>query len=253
MNSIGSGSVPLWRGVSMAGTKRTPQFSGFPRECIRFYRDLAKNNNKHWFEQHRGEFEEYVMAPARLFVESMGDALARLSPAIHADPRTDRSIFRIYRDVRFSRDKRPFKTNLAIWFWEGPGPRMECSGYYFHLEPGALMLGAGIYMFPKQMLKAYRDSVIDPKQGPALTKAVKAVQGKGPYGLGGEFYKKTPRGYPADHANAGLLLYNGLWAGMEGPVPPELYSSSLVDYCFKRYKDMAPVHEWLLKLTGRVS
>lgn len=231
----------------------TAKFNGFPKECLTFYRGLARNNSKQWFEQHRNEFDEQVLGPARQFVEAMGDAFARLSPGIHADPRTDKSIFRIYRDVRFSKDKRPFKTNLAIWFWEGSGKRMECSGYYFHLDPGALMLGTGIYMFPKQMLKEYRDSVVHPKYGPELGRAVRSILKKGPYSLGGEFYKKVPRGYPGDQANAEFLLYNGLWAGMEVKVPGEVFSSALVEYCYKRYKDMSPLHEWLLNLTGRVS
>ncbi len=231
----------------------TTKFNGFPRECLTFYRDLARNNTKQWFEQHRNEYEENVLAPARLFVQAMGDAISRRSPGIHADPRTDKSIFRIYRDVRFSKDKRPFKTNLAIWFWEGKGPRMECSGYYIHLEPKTFMLGAGIYMFPKHMLKEYRDSVVHRKYGPELDRAVRSVLKKGPYGLGGAFYKKVPRGYPGDHANAEYLLYNGLWVGMEVPVPGELFSSDLVSFCCKRFSDMEPLHKWLLNLTGRVS
>jgi uncharacterized protein (TIGR02453 family) len=231
----------------------TDSFDGFPKECLAFFRNLAGNNTKQWFEEHRRDYDDHVLTPARRFVEAMGDAFARRYPGIHADPRTDKSIFRIHRDVRFSRDKRPFKTHLAVWFWEGNGPRMECSGYYFHLEPSALMVGAGIYMFPKHMMKEYRDSVVHRKYGPELNKAVQRVLKKGDYGLGGSFYKKVPRGYPADHANAEYLLYNGLWAGMEVPVPKEVYSSDLVAYCIKRYADMAPLHEWLYTMTTRVS
>ena len=231
----------------------SPEFNGFPKECLRFYRELAKNNSKQWFDQHRVDFESYVMKPARLFVEDMGDALARLSPGIHADPRVDKSIFRIYRDVRFSGDKRPFKTNLAIWFWEGKGPRMESSGYYLHLEPGTFMLGAGIYMFPKHLLKEYRDSVVHPKYGPQLARAVQNVIKKGAYEIGGMFYKKVPRGYQADHKNVELLLFNGLWAGVEVPVPKEFFTPDLVKYCYKRFTDMSPIHEWLYSMTKRVT
>jgi len=227
-------------------------FDGFPKECVRFYRELAKNNTKQWFDQHRSDFESFVMKPARLFVAAMGDALARMSPGIHADPRVDKSIFRIYRDVRFSGDKRPFKTNLGIWFWEGNGPRMESSGFYLQLEPGSLMLGAGMYMFPKHMLKEYRDSVVHPKYGAQLAGAVRKVLKKG-HGLGGIYYKKVPRGYRADHTNAEFLLYNGLWAGSEGPVPKEFYTPDLVKYCYKRFSDMYPIHEWLYAMTKRVS
>ena len=83
------------------------------------------------------------MTPARLFVGEMGARLKKLSPGVQADPRVDKSIFRIFRDTRFSRDKTPYKTHLGIWFWEGDGPRMECSGFYFHLDPPKLMNGSG--------------------------------------------------------------------------------------------------------------
>jgi uncharacterized protein (TIGR02453 family) len=227
-------------------------FSGFPRECFTFYRELAKNNTKQWFERHRGDYESQVLDPARRFVSDMGDRLVRLSPGIHADPRVDRSIFRIYRDVRFSGDKRPFKTNLGIWFWEGSGKRMESSGYYVMLEPDSIMLGVGIYQFPKEMMKEYRDSVVHPGFGAQLARAVKSVMKKGPYELGGGFYKKVPRGYPADHANAELLLFNGLWAGVSARVPREAHSSAFVSYCYKHFADLYPLHEWLLDMTRRV-
>lgn len=227
-------------------------FSGFPSECLAFYRKLAKNNSKLWFEKHRADYEKQVLDPARRFVESMGDLLRRITPEIHAEPLVDRSIFRIYRDVRFSRDKRPFKTNLALWFWEGTGPRMECSGYYVNIEPDSIMLGVGMYQFPKHMLKEYRDSVIHPKYGPLLTDVLSDVNDKKRYELGGRHYKKTPRGYPADHVHSDLLLFNGLWAGIEMPVPRELFSRDLVRFCCKIFKDLAPLHNWLHALTGRI-
>ncbi|HOD13241.1 MAG TPA: DUF2461 domain-containing protein [Spirochaetota bacterium] len=228
------------------------EFNGFPVECFKFYRELEKNNSKQWFEQHRADYEEHVLGPARRFVTAMGDKLARLCPGIHAEPMVDRSIFRIYRDVRFSSDKRPFKTNLALWFWEGSGKRMESSGFYLHLEPASIMLGVGMYIFPKEFLKEYRDSVVHPRYGQQLARAVQGALKKGDYELWGEFYKKVPRGYPADHKNAELLLFNGLWAGVSSKVPKEAYSPAFVDYCYKSFADLHPVHRWLYEMTRRV-
>jgi uncharacterized protein (TIGR02453 family) len=228
-------------------------FSGFPRECFKFYRELAQNNSKQWFELHKGDYEAHVLDPARRFVSAMGGKLARLSPGINADPRVDRSIFRIYRDVRFSGDKRPFKTNLGIWLWEGSGKRMESSGYYVMMEPDSVMLGVGMYMFPKEFIKEYRDSVVHPRHGAALARAVQGILKKGNYGLGGEFYKKVPRGYPADHKNAGLLLHNGLWAGMEVKVPKEAHTPAFVDYCYRHFANLYPIHEWLYEMIRRIS
>ncbi|MBW1712100.1 MAG: DUF2461 domain-containing protein [Deltaproteobacteria bacterium] len=128
-------------------------FGGFPRECLEFYQDLASNNNRQWFADNKDRFDETVMEPARQFVVDMGRRLAPVFPGIVAQPKVNKSIFRINRDTRFSRDKSPYKTHLGLWFWQGPGKRMESSGFYFHLEPGRLMLGAGLYKFPKHLLE----------------------------------------------------------------------------------------------------
>lgn len=80
------------------------EFNGFSKESIQFYRDIKQNNNKLWFEGHKTEFERYVMNPAKDFVVSMGESLKTIAPNVHADPRVNKSIFRIYRDTRFSKD-----------------------------------------------------------------------------------------------------------------------------------------------------
>lgn len=229
----------------------TSGFDGFPEECVRFFMELGQNNNKPWFVQHRGEFEDYIMTPARQFVREMGDKLRKISPDVHADPRVNKSIFRIYRDIRFSKDKTPYKTHLVLWFWEGSRPKLENSGYYFRLEPPNLMVGVGMFVFPKPLLKIYRDSVVDSEHGPALVRAIETVASKGAYDIGGKHYKRVPRGYDAEHENASLLLYNGLHVGIKTPIPEELHSEELLDYCFGIYRDMFPVHRWLLAMTER--
>jgi len=224
-------------------------FNGFPKECISFFRELSSNNTIHWFKQHKREYDAFVLKPARNFVYDMGERLRLIAPRINADPRTNRSLFRINRDVRFSADKSPYKTHLALWFWEGSGPRMECSGFYFHLEPGKLMLGVGIYCFPKPLLDKYRTYVVHKKHGPALAQVIDSVTGAGSITLGGNHYKRTPRGFDPNHKYAGLLLHNGLYAGEDTPVPDELFSEELVDFCFERFNIMAPLHRWLVNLT----
>jgi len=106
-------------------------------------------------------------------------------------------------------------------------------------------------MFPKPMMKAYRDSVVHPEHGPALAKAVDAVTGKD-YKPGGRHYKRVPSGYDVDHENAEYLLYNGFHMGAEKKIPAELHSPELVEYCFERYREMYPVHQWLLAMTKRM-
>ena len=110
-------------------------FPGFSKESVQFYKSLSKNNDKRWFEEHKADYEQFVLAPAREFVVVLGEKLRKIAPQIHAEPKINQSIFRIYRDTRFSRDKSPYKTNLGIWLWEGVGKRMECSGFYFPFCP----------------------------------------------------------------------------------------------------------------------
>jgi uncharacterized protein (TIGR02453 family) len=229
-----------------------PQFNGFPRESVDFYRELTKNNSKSWFDAHKDNFEKFVMAPARDFVFHMGIRLQELSPEIIADPRINKSIFRPYRDTRFSKDKTPYKTHLGIFFWEGTLPKMECAGYYFHLEPPHLRLAEGIHCFSKRLLEQYRNSVVHPEHGSALSKAIEKVEKNKGYSVGGEHYKKTPRGYDPLHVNANLLLYDGLYVSTSGPIPDEFFSPDLLDFCFSRFKKMSPLHEWLVQVTARI-
>jgi len=229
-----------------------PRFTGFSKQSLAFFRNLAKNNNKMWFDRNKDVYEQQVLVPARDFIVVMGDKLKKIAPGVHADPRVNNSIFRLNRDIRFSHDKTPYKTHLGLWFWEGQRPRMECSGFYFHLESSRFMLGVGLYGFPKDMLETYRRSVVHPNYGSALAKAIAGIKKNKDYYLGEQHYKKTPQGYDPAHKNAEYLLYDGLYAGLELPVSSELFSEELVDLCFEHYKKMAPLHRWLLALTERV-
>ncbi|MBN2347123.1 MAG: DUF2461 domain-containing protein [Candidatus Aminicenantes bacterium] len=224
-------------------------FSGFPPQAVAFFRGLAAHNDREWFAAHRAKYEAAVMEPARAFVLAMGERLRRLSPGIQFNPGGNGSIFRIFRDIRFSPDKSPYKTNLGILFWEGKGPRMGCSGYYFHLEPPTLMLGAGLYLFPRPLLERYRRAVADPEYGAELLAIVGKITARPGFTLGGAHYKRVPAGYDADPACAGLLRHSGLYAGCEVPLPADLHSPALLDTCWERFEPMEPLHRWLVKLT----
>lgn len=231
----------------------TDEFKGFSKKTLSFFRRLKTNNSKGWFDEHRAEYDEHVLNPSRAFVLTMGDLLHPIAPGIHADPRVNRSLFRINRDTRFSKNKSPYKTNMGLWFWDGTGRRMECSGFYFHLEANKLMLGTGIYMFSKPQLEEYRRSVDDSKLGAALTRAITSLQKAGDYGIGGEHYKRVPQGYDPNHKRADLLKHKGIYAGIEMKVPEAFFTAGLTDFCVKHYKAMAPLHRWQKKLTERAA
>ncbi|MBN2400297.1 MAG: DUF2461 domain-containing protein [Candidatus Aminicenantes bacterium] len=227
---------------------QTDAFNGFSKKTIQFFRDLAANNNREWFKARRSNYEEYVLQPARAFVVAMGRRLQRLTPGINIIPRPDGSLFRIYRDTRFSQDKSPYKTHMGIFFWEGKGPRMECSGYYFHLEPPHLMVGGGLYMFSRPLLERFRKAALDPEYGDELAMAIKKITAHPGISLGGKHYKRLPPGTDPAHPHAELLLHNGLYAGWEAAVPEEFFSAALIDYCYDKFRTLEPLHHWLTDL-----
>ncbi|KAA3659678.1 MAG: DUF2461 domain-containing protein [Calditrichaeota bacterium] len=230
----------------------TSLFPGFPKECITFFSELAENNNKPWFDEHKSEYEEFVQTPAREFVVAMGEKLKTLVPDIHADPRVNKSLFRIHRDTRFSKDKTPYKTNLALWFWQGDNPsRVENSGFYFSLTRDKLMLGGGAHTLGKEALAFYRDYVTQPSNGDTLLKLTDVLRQKG-YNLGEPHYKRVPRGYDPDSKYAHLLLYNGCPVFTEMAVPDALLTPEIIDLCFEKFQDMHPLQQWVAKMLQAV-
>jgi uncharacterized protein (TIGR02453 family) len=227
------------------------EFRGFSKETVKFISGLKKNNNKKWFQDHKQDYETCVLQPARAFVLAMGEKLRMYVPDIVAVPKINKSLFRINRDTRFSPDKSPYKTNIGIFFWEGSRPRMECSGFYFHLEPSILLLGVGIYMFPKYLFDTYRNSVVHAKYGKDLAEIVAKIKKTKDFQIGGKHYKRVPAGFDLFHPRAELLLFNGFHAGIETSIPEELYSKKLVNYCWKKFQSLLPLHSWLVAMTHR--
>jgi len=228
-----------------------PAFRGFSKKTVDFYRNLARHNDRAWFEAHREAYEAEVMAPARAFIVAMGARLRTIVPKINAIPKVNKSIFRIARDTRFSLDPSPYKTNLGLYFWEGTGGRMEGAGFYVGLEPPEFYLGGGMYMFGDRQLLRFRKAAVDTRSGKELTAIVSAIRAVPGFDVEGKHYKRIPAGYDAGHPNAPLLLHNGLYGGWGGPsIPAEFYTPGLVDFCFEKFQVILPLHRWLVKYVG---
>lgn len=219
----------------------------FPQSAIKFLTALSKSNNKDWFEKNRIRYDFELLQPAMQFVIDLGEKLTELSPNINAIPKIDKSIFRLYRDVRFSKDKVPFKTNLGLYFWEGRGKKMECSGLYFHIEPKLFFLGAGMYVFTKDQLKKYREIVSDPVKGKQLSDVLSKILKNKKFELGGKTYKKTPRGFDPDYKYNDLLLHSGLYIYYESTDFIELTKTDPVIFSYKTFKELFPVHKWFVE------
>ncbi len=219
----------------------------FPQSTIKFLTALSKNNNKEWFEKNRIRYEFELLQPAVQFVIDLGEKLSELSPNINAIPKVDKSIFRLYRDVRFSKNKAPFKTNLGLYFWEGQGKKMECSGLYFHIEPKLFFLGAGMYQFTAEQLKKYRDVVSNSAKGKELSDLIKKLLKNKKYQLGGKIYKKTPRGFDPDYIYNELLLHSGFYVYYESKDFSELTKKDPVIASYKIFKEIFTVHKWFVE------
>jgi uncharacterized protein (TIGR02453 family) len=226
------------------------EFDGFPKEGLQFLDDLAENNNKEWFDNHKQNYLDYVVSPAQEFIETMGDQLRYIAPHIQYDTRTNGqgSMMRIYRDIRFSPDKTPYKTWVGIRFWEGAGKAKDNPGYFLWLDSSGAGLHAGMHGFDKPMLSAYREAVLDDQLGPELETVIETVSSAGEYEVGGEHYKRVPRGFDKDHPRANLLRYNSLYVSSPRIEPSILSSPNLnmvvMDHCEK----MAPIQRWLVSV-----
>jgi uncharacterized protein (TIGR02453 family) len=224
-------------------------FPGFDPAALGFLRDLGEHNDRAWFEAHRADYERLVLGPARELVVALGERLASIAPGIRADPRVNGSILRINRDTRFSNDKRPYKTHLDLWLWEGEGPSRGCSGFFLRIEPDRIGYAAGMHHFERGVLAAYRAAVDDPRRGAALTRAAKQATAMGVQ-VGREQWKRVPAPYPPDHPRADLLRYGGMVAGTRVDVPDELFTAAFPDWCVERFRPLRPLQRWVAQVVA---
>ena len=228
-------------------------FPGFPTETQAFLRELRANNSRDFFTDNRAHFDEVVKAPALEWVAAMGARLKSLDPDIVVDTRTNGSgsLMRWNRDTRFSKDKSPYKVNIAMMWWHGSGKKMQHSAFGMQITPDDAGLMAGMFQFPKPMLEAYRRAVDDDELGAALLDATQRVESAG-YSVSGAHYKTVPRGYAKDHPRARWLKFNNLHAGEHGIPPSVIASPELIDDCYERFEKMAPIHHWLVTVQERL-
>lgn len=220
-------------------------FTGFPAEGPAFLADLAAHNDKAWFDANRSGWDDGLLAPAKAFVVAAGARVREFAPEVQAEPRVNGSIARINRDVRFSADKSPYKDHLDIMFWVGEKRTQADSLFFWRLTPDELILGAGTHGFSPDALARYREAVADETRGAGLVALVGELEAAG-HRIGGEHYKRVPRGFSVDGAREPLIRHNALWAARHEPHPSSLSSADLVDYCADFWRQVAPLHRWIL-------
>ena len=236
-----------------ARTATPAGFAGFPPGALRFLRGLARHNERPWFEEHRPAYEQDLRAPLVALVEEMDARLGAFAPEMIGDRR--RSVFRIHRDVRFSNDKRPYKTNAACWFFHRDVQRARGgdtaggavhggAGLYFQLAPGDCWCGGGLWMPPRPALNRVREALAEDVDGFAATVEAPAFRERfGALDTEG-MLTRLPRGYAADHPAAAWLRYQSFTAGRK-LTEAEATSAALPDLLAADYAALLPLVRWL--------
>ena len=219
----------------------------FTPASLRFLRGLAKNNNKPWFEAHRDEYEEALREPMRELIGDMDARFSKFAPEIVGDPK--RSMFRINRDIRFSEDRSPYKSHAACWFFHrradhavGSDAEGGSAGFYFHLEPGQSLVGAGLWMPPRPQLNRLRDAIAD---DPAKFANVARSLTKRFGGLDdGDMLKRMPQGFSETHPAAKWLKYKSFTTGR--PMKDsQVVGSRLPSRLEREFMGLLPLVRWL--------
>lgn len=174
------------------------------KQILSFLTDLNRNNNREWFNENKGRYQE-ALDLFRELAASMISGISSFDPSLDGLD-AKQSVFRIYKDVRFSKDKSPYKTHFGCWMTKG-GRKSTDAGYYFHLEPGKSFAAAGVWMPPAEQLKLIREEILYKPE--AYLDIVNELEAQKIYERGGleDMLKKGPAGFPKDFAHIDELKY----------------------------------------------
>jgi uncharacterized protein (TIGR02453 family) len=223
-------------------------FNGFSKKGIEFLHNLSSNNTKIWFEDNRHIWEEEIKNITESYVNEMGETLQILVPTISFKPKVGGSLFKIYRDVRFSKDKTPMKSKIGILFWQGTGHRMQSSSFYMHFDKDIYFIASGIRNFKPPMLKTYREYIKKDKYAKELHNILENIKSKG-YNLPEYKFKRYPRDFSKENKYHYLALYGAMFAFKQYQIDDIFYSEKILDRVFKIYDDLKDLQSWVYNMT----
>jgi len=228
------------------------EFNGF-KKALEFLESIRKNNSKEYFEAHRDEYEQYILNHSKAFVVEMGEHLMALEPTVDAEPKINKSLFKMYRDIRrMGENKEPMKSKIGIIFPQGgwSGCRLQKSSFYLHFSPDELFVAVGVRWFNKPMLDAYREYIGDEKRRVALDETLKKINALG-YSTMGKEYKKYPKGFTPQMKSVDLSLHKGM--ATYKILEPEIIEEGdkLIDTLYKIYEDMLPLQQIMYEVSLR--
>lgn len=204
-------------------------FDGFPAAALDFYDDLEVDNTKAFWEEHKQVYAKSVRAPMESLTAELADEFG--------EPK----LFRPYRDVRFSKDKTPYKTHQGAFVATGPG-----TGWYVHISARGVLAGAGFYEASGPRLAAIREAMADERSGAQLERILADLREAG-FEVGGDRLKTSPRGYDSDHPRIELLRHKQLIISTSYGFAPEIHTPALVDRIRRDWQSLRPVLDWLTR------
>ncbi|TIC83619.1 DUF2461 domain-containing protein [Nocardioides sp. GY 10113] len=202
-------------------------FEGFPVAALDFYDDLEVDNTRSWWDANKHIYQDAVLAPMQALTAALAD---EFGPA---------KIFRPYRDVRFSKEKTPYKTHQGAFVAIAPE-----TGYYVEVSPRGIRTGGGCYWFAPPRLAAFRAAVDNAILGADLEKRLAKATRMG-YEVGGDTLKTKPRGYDAEHPRIALLRHKSLTLGRHIGFEPVIHTPGLIEEVRRDWRAIRPVTEWL--------
>ncbi|MCW2768727.1 MAG: hypothetical protein JWR27_160 [Aeromicrobium sp.] len=205
-----------------------PDFTGFPEAALDFYDDLEMDNTKMFWEARKETYATAVAAPMKALTAALADEFG------------EAKIFRPYRDVRFAKDKTPYKTHQGAFVAKGPA-----TGYYVQVGAPGVRVGVGYYEAAGPRLASIRDAIADPTRGGQLEEILTTMQAFG-WELGGERVKTAPRGYSVDDPRIGLLRHKSMTLGKSYGFEPVIHTPELLDRVRADWREAGPFVEWVL-------
>jgi uncharacterized protein (TIGR02453 family) len=229
-------------------------FEGFKPAAFRFLRDLERNNEKAWFEANREVYEREVREPMRRLVETLDARLGSIAPEIVGDPK--RSMFRIHRDVRFSRNKSPYKTNAGAWLYHRDAGRKVGrdgegggAGFYFHIDPTTCFMAGGMWMPARPALLRIREAIDATPTALARLTSAPAFRRRFNGLSDTAKLQRVPRDFPPDHP-AGEWLKLESFTARAMIEPSVITSPRLVDRLCRDFELLVPLVRWLNRALG---
>lgn len=215
----------------------------FSPDTFRFLNELAANNHRTWFNEHRPRYEEHVREPYLRLISDLQPALAEISPRYRADPRRQGgSLRRIHRDTRFRRDKSPYKTWAGARFAHERRRQTEAPAFYLHIAPGDCFVGAGLWHPSMPTLRRFRDFVVD---NPATwTRITRDPAFAGRYAFTGDSLKRAPQGHDPGHPLI-VDLRRKDWVAIRGFDEALACSDALLPFVEESFRELAPLVDYL--------